>query len=613
MLFFCVFVSTYRIAAQEKNVPKIRKKTSLFDDSTQTYRKLEKFAKKRKLTNEIFRNVFSLPSSKKYTGTVKKQNEDIYAGAENKIIRNIIIVTLDPFGTDIADTTQKPLSYLEKGGNLIHVKTKRFAIKNRLLIKEGDVIDKIMLHESERIIRSSEFIADASIRLDPDYRSKDSVDIMVRTQDRWSIYPSGNIGSNYKFNLSDRNIIGSGQQLDASVFKAQIFDTTAVNYRFSYFAPYIKQSFITAGIIFNAERGNEYVGTSVNRIFYSPLTRWAGGVDLFNYSTIAILTSTIDSSKTKFYNLRYWTADAWAGLSFPIRGASYQNRTTKFVMAGRFFNKNYQNAPMVEFDPIYNQQNQTNFMINFGLTQRGYYKDKFIYKYGVTEDVPIGSMVAATLGYQISPFAERYYVGVKSSYGVKFRGGNASAYFELGSFINAKGSYEQGSLNTGIQGFTSLVEFPNRILYRQFISLDFTVGLNRSQYDRITINDVKGLSGFNPVGVIGSNKMVLSTTAIFYLPWQVLGFRIAPIFNGGFGMIGDEDVSFLKDNVFPVFGFGLQIRNEYLILSSFLITIGYYPYIPSVGNSVIKLNPFGSNDFRFRNFEIGKPSYVGYY
>jgi hypothetical protein len=611
-MFFFIFVDT--AIAQEKSIKKNKKKTSIFNDSTQTYRKLEKFAKKRKITNEIFRNVFSLPPSKKYTGTVKKQNEDIYAGSENKIIRNIIIVTLDPFGTDIADTTKKAISYLEKGGNLIHIKTKRFAIRNRLLIKEGDMIDKIKLQESERIIRSSEFIGDVSVRIDPDYRSKDSVDIMIRTQDRWSIYPFGSVGGgNYRLGVSDKNIIGTGQQLDASISKAQIFDTTAVNYRFSYFAPYIKQSFITAGIIFNAERGNEYVGTSVNRNFYSPLTRWAGGLDLFNYSTIAVLTSTIDSSKTNFYNLRYWTADGWAGLSFPIRGSSYQNRTTKFVMAGRFFNKNYQNAPTVEFDPIYNQQNQTNYIFNFGLTQRGYYKDKFIYKYGVTEDVPIGSMVAITMGYQISPFAERYYLGVKSSYGVKFRGGNASTYFEVGSFINPQGSYEQGSLNTGIQGFTNILKLPSKILYRQFISLDFTVGFKRSEYDRITINDVKGLSGFNPLGIVGSNKMVLSTTAIFYLPWQILGFRVAPIFNGGFGMIGDEKVSFLKDNIFPVFGLGLQIRNEYLILSSFLITIGYYPYIPNVGSSVIKLNPFGNNDFRFRNFEIGKPSYVGYY
>jgi len=590
-----------------------KKKTSIFNDSTQFFRKIEEMAKKRRLTRELFRNIVSLPPpSQAYTGDVKKLNQDYYAGAENKIIRNIIIVTLDPFGTDIADTSKQAIGYFEQAGNKLHIKTRKFAIRNRLLFKPGDNLDKLKMVESERIIRSSDFVGDVSVRIDSNFISKDSVDVIIREQDRWSIYPFGSLGSSYRAGFVDKNIMGAGQQLEASVFKARLFDTTAVNYRFSYFVPYIKHTFITAGVIINQERGNKYRGFSINRGFYSPLARWAGGFDLFYYELIQRLTST-DSTKIEIKNISYLSQDLWGGFAIPIRGSSYQNRTTKFVVTGRVFNKNYINSLEVAFDPLFNQQNTTNYLMSFGFTQRGFYKDKFIYKYGVTEDVPIGSMISAIAGYQKRPYDERYYVGIKSSYGIKFQGGNASAYFEAATYISTLGRYEQGVVNTGVQGFTNLVKFRNKCQFRQFFALDITSGFNRNKYDRITINDVKGLKGFNPDSVVGSNKMVLSTTAVLYLPWQIIGFRFAPLFYAGFGMIGDETNSFLRDNIFPVFGLGILIRNEYLILNSFTFTLGFYPYIPNEGNAIFKPNPFGSNDFRFRNFEIGKPTEVAYF
>lgn len=588
------------------------KRESIFKDSLTTFRKIEKIAKKRRFTNELFYSIFRLPPlSKTLRGNVKKQNQDLYAAAENKIIRNIIIVTLDPFGTDIEDTASKANTYAGKFGNFIHIKTNKFAIRNRILIKENEKADKIDLYESERIIRSSDFISDVSLRVDTNYKSKDSVDIIIRTQDRWSIYGSAQGGGNYQVKATDKNIAGSGQRLEASLFKAQLFDSTSLNYRFSYFAPYIRHSFITAGVVFNRERGNEYLGGTLNRTFFSPLTKWAGGVDIFNYSLLADLTS-IDSVSTQLINIRYFTTDAWAGYAIPTKGSSYQNRTTKFVVSARFYNKNYQNAPSFEYDPVYNQQNETNWLTSFGFTQRGYYKDKYIYKYGVTEDVPIGGLISATFGYQNRPIGERYYLGFKSSYGVGFRGGNASIYYEMGTYRTLKGKNEQGTINMGVQGFTNLVVLPYRILYRQFFSTDFSIGFNRTIYDRLTINNAKGLRGFNPLEVVGSNRMIVSTSAIFYLPWQMLGFRWAPIIYLGFGMIGDEKVSFIKDNIFPLVGLGLQIRNEYLIFSSFTLSLGYYPYIPSMGTHIFKVNPFSNNDFQFRNFEIGKPTILTY-
>jgi hypothetical protein len=57
------------------------------------------------------------------------------ANVEGKVIRNISIVTLDPFYSDI-DTTVNPKNWAERTGNRLHLKTKKLAIKNLLLFKK---------------------------------------------------------------------------------------------------------------------------------------------------------------------------------------------------------------------------------------------------------------------------------------------------------------------------------------------------------------------------------------------------------------------------------------------------------------------------------------------
>jgi hypothetical protein len=58
------------------------------------------------------------------------------ANVEGKVIRNISIVTLDPFGYSDIDTTVNPKNWAERTGNRLHLKTKKLAIKKLLLFKK---------------------------------------------------------------------------------------------------------------------------------------------------------------------------------------------------------------------------------------------------------------------------------------------------------------------------------------------------------------------------------------------------------------------------------------------------------------------------------------------
>jgi hypothetical protein len=363
--------------------------------------------------------------------------------------------------------------------------------------------------------------------------------------------------------------------------------------------------------VYNHEKGNEYAGISLARNFFSPLARWAGGVDVYNYKTMVFLNSDEMVLKEKFV-AHYWTQDAWFGWAFAVGDTCKDNRRKKLVLACRFYNKNFQESAKPSHDALFNYQNQTECLFHVGLRQWFFYKDKYIYKFGVTEDVPMGAMLNAILGLQTLAMQQRYYLGIRSVWGSFYKGGNVAAYFETGTYLTSNGGPQQGSLNTGLQGFGNMLRLPFGILFRQFAALDFTFGFNRLPSEYLTINNIKGLKGFESSLVKGTNRMVLSLSSVFYLPWQAFGFRVAPVLYMGFGMIGDEKSSFLRDNAYPVLGFGVQVRNEYLVFNTFLVSFAYYPYVPNMGNHLVKFNPYESINFQFRHFDIGKPVIVGF-
>jgi hypothetical protein len=121
VIYLLVFLSYQFASAQENQTQK---------DTSKGYRAIEKYSKKRRFTKFIHKLIFHSVETEK----VKKsnfQNTQIkkYLAFEGKIIRNIKIKTLDPFGYSYTDTIKLPKNFIEKTGNSFHIKTKQIAVK----------------------------------------------------------------------------------------------------------------------------------------------------------------------------------------------------------------------------------------------------------------------------------------------------------------------------------------------------------------------------------------------------------------------------------------------------------------------------------------------------
>ena len=204
MLFCCFF--TLSATAQVKEPPK---------DSTAVYKDIQTYSKNSKFKKFVYKLIFRPSALKPQTKAIKKpENLIITKKSNGKIIRNIIIETLDPIGYSVSDTTRGPRNRFERFGNSMHNKTKKFVIKKLLLVKENGICDTILLQESERLIRGQRFIREVAIT--PIYldATNDSIDLKVRVLDSWTLVPNGRIsGSKSRIKLTERNIFGFGHQL----------------------------------------------------------------------------------------------------------------------------------------------------------------------------------------------------------------------------------------------------------------------------------------------------------------------------------------------------------------------------------------------------------------
>lgn len=247
-------------------------------DSLAVYRKIQTYADKRRFTRWLHDAVFvRVPDSAVVTPKVDKPKRDPHRRYKGARIRDILIHVQDPFGSNANDTLTYAMSSLERAGNAVHRRTRPRIIRGLILFKEGDRLDPLRLAETERVLRQYPLVNDASVTVLPIKDTKDQVDVLVIVQDRWSI--EGGLSGDQRSaqaRVTESNMLGLGQLLEQG-FEHDIARTSPVWTGQHRVYAYGK-SFVSSTASYRASQERDEAGVSVNRPFFSPLTRWAGGL-----------------------------------------------------------------------------------------------------------------------------------------------------------------------------------------------------------------------------------------------------------------------------------------------------------------------------------------------
>lgn len=579
-------------------------------DSAKVYKDIEKFSKKSKFGKFVHRLLFkstrkSKPSKK--ASTQRYYLKKAFDKHEGKIIRNINIETLDPFGYSVDNTKDQPEKGIEKFGNALHAKSKNFTIRNILLFKKNEPLDSIIAKESERLIRRQRFVRSVIIKPLPIENNKDSVDISIRVLDSWSLIPTGSIsGSRANFELSERNVFGLGHELSHDF--TQRFSDKSNSQNSRYLIRNIKNSFTNVTLNYNESlEKNISKSIRVERLFFSPLTRLAGGIFLENRA----FSDSLPNLSNEFETIRFKneTRDFWFGHAFKLFGGKNEDyRTTNLVTTIGYKKINYIKTPTVEIDPNRFFANEELYLASIGVNTRKFAEDKYLFNFGIIEDIPFGQVYSITGGFQNKNNQKRAYFGGRFAYGNYFDFGYLGINSEWGSFFEGRDTRET-TFKIEANYFTNLIYFGDWKI-RQFIKSSIVIGNNRVSIlkDRVMLGDDDGIQGFNNPLISGIRKATITLQTQTYVPGSWHGFRFSPFYNMTLGMLGNETDKFLNKSLLSKFSIGVLINNDYLVFNSFQISFSFYPKIPFQGTNIFNTNSYKNNDLSLPDYEIGQPT-----
>jgi hypothetical protein len=609
MWFKIIFVLSLFSIFTSENIT--AQQTPVKRDSTKIYKEIETYSKQRKFTKFLYGIIFkpvAVNSPKKSKKKVyKKLIQKPYSVFEGKIIRKINITTLDPFGYSVDDTSVTRHNILYNVGNYLHLKTQRITIINLMLIHKNQPFNSLLVKESERLIRSQKYVHEVFFYV-KSVGTTDSVDIDIRELDVWSIIPKGSLStSSSNIDLTDNNFLGTGHSFQTEYSRDFTKGISTLNT--NYFIPNIRNSHVNSTLQYQLDGYRNFKrGLSVDRSFFSPVAKWAAGASFYSeykHDSLKDINSLFQPIKLKFS-----TQDFWVGKAIQIfKGNTEDQLSTNLIFALRFLRVNYHEKPPEFNDPFHNYSSERFYLAGIGVSTRKYVQDRYIFKFGTVEDVPVGRVIGLTGGYQDRNNTKRLYLGLHYSFGNYYDWGYISSNFEYGTFFNGS-SPEQGVYTGGLSYFTGLYEF-GKWKFRQFIKPQLTIGINRFSYDSLTLNDGSGLDGFNSY-ISGTNRLLITSQTQSYAPWNFGGFRFGFFLTYSLGVLGDATSGFKNSKIYSLIGLGVLIKNENLIFSTFQISISFFPLIPGKGYDVFKPNSFRTTDFGFRDFEFGKPAIVVY-
>ncbi len=599
-LFCCLFCSESIFAQAVAN-----------DSTISIYQDIHDLSKKSKFNKFVYK-LFFRSSALKVENLIPEKKAVakplITKKSNGKIIRNIIVETLDPFGQSVTNTAKKPKNGLERFGNSIHLKTKEFTIRNLLLFKKNSPCDSLLLIESERLIRSQRYIREVAIT--PIYLSTtaDSIDVNIRVLDTWSLIPNGSLSKNQSsFKITERNLFGFGHQISGEI------NNQFSPKHYSVFGNYSINNILNTYIKFDLEYRKELNEDSkrkisLNRPFYSVFTKNAGGFS-FENTFLTEQFPVIDSLvnvPTKFEFQEYWYGRAFRLSKKLVKDSIYTN----LITAVSFNRKAILRKPDEVLDTSSFFASEKNIIGYIGLSKQRFYQDKYIFNYDIIEDIPYGQNIALLFGYQDKNNASRLYSGITISHGKKYNFGYLSNFMEWGSFYD-KGITEQTAFKVGFNYFSPLIHI-GKWRFRQFLKPTYIWGNNRdtSFKDQLSLNNYYGIEGFNN-RILGSQKWVFSLQTQSYVPGSWYGFRFSPYINISMGSLAEEKALFAS-KVYSKFSIGVLVNNDFLVFNSFQISFSYYPSIPFEGDNILKNNSFENTDLTLNDFQLGKPAYVRY-
>ena len=608
------YESSYRTITKYDTI--ILSQDTVYNINERILKSIERFSKKKNILSKALSGflVFDKKVAPDQAPRVIESSDKKYQVFNNKIIRKIDVKVLTSFGPSINEPEKKAKSMAQKVGNFVHVKSHKWIIRNKLLFNEGERVNSIKISDSERLLRLTNYIYDSRIIVREVEGSNDSVDVFVVVQDVFNYSGAANFNPGNRAtssSLNDVNVLGFGHQLNNSaVFNTKL--PKGYNYVGSYTIVNIYKTQMTGQYNYSFQNGQTVNNVIVNRNFLSATMKWAGGVSL-TWNRLLVATAAPSGVITLNQPLNYNQQDYWLGYSANVidpRKSKYKG--DRIILACRLLSKQYSARPGITDASLYPYYNSNLVLSTVGFVSRKYYKDRYVFRFGRTEDIPTGSLLAFTGGMQNQQNGKRVYLEANAAIS---RFNSKIGYFYLGAGAGSylyQQSWQQGTLAGKFSYFTPFIAV-GKTSFRNYLAVVYDRYINPYPGTNLNVSNTQGVEGFSPPMFTGNQKMIINYEADIFPPINFLDFRIACIVFTDLAWLSGNNTLLNKSNFAEGYGFGFRFRNDHLTFNTVEILLGYYPNANNFNYRQWYFFERGTSFYTFNDFQISKPDLEGIY
>lgn len=452
--------------------------------------------------------------------------------------------------------------------NFLHIDTRDGAIRAQLLFKSGQVYSRHVLDETARNLRSRHYLNDASVEPLRYDTATNTVDVLVKVRDVWTLNPGASYGRSGGVNhsglqLEEGNLLGYGKSLslgharnvDRNVWQWDYYDPNVLSSRWELNARYADAS--DGGL----------KGLNIAHPFYALDTRWGATVDATHEERIGRRYEM--GAVTAQYRLQREAYGAQFGWSAGLRDGWVR----RWWLGYRIEHRHFEPVPL-DTMPINSSSTWAPPDVNlaYPLLTLNWLEDRYEVQtnrdqVGRTEDVYYGRNFAMTVGYA-APFfgADRRAWMINTRIQDGYHLGERQSLF--GS-IGLVGRLEHGDW----RAMTLLSNL--RYDYRWNRRALFTASVNDAYAKRpdpnqqLYLGGEDGMRGYPLHFRSGTHTTLLSLEQRAYTDWQIL--RLLTVGGAVFfdvGHVGGRDSSMAAEDgaphrarTFKAVGLGLRLGN----------------------------------------------------
>ncbi len=503
-----------------------------------------------------------------------------------KVIRNVIIRRI-PFGTPLQDTSKALSNAIINIANFFHYDTRERIIRNNLFFRENDRLSPYLMGDNERHLRDLVYLGDANITVRQLGSTRDSVDIVIYTKDVLSLGGRFDMSSVTDFQASVRedNFLGMGDRLEGRI----LFDSERrknVGFGMEYIRRNIDGSFIDGTIgwqnfspsIIGGLKQENTLYTRFMKPLVHPYMKWTYGAEAAWHSSQNMYQP--DSLYKLDQHYSYYNVDAWGGILFDphFTASKPTDERLRTYIGLRILHQEFNYVPGRYTDQYFFRYADVDAVLaSLSLFSQNFFKTRYVYGLGRTEDVPEGVDVSVTTGWTNRQNRSRHYIGTGVQLSYFSKHDNYYNYTLRAGGYRYKKVFEDFDVMANLEFFSNIKRF-GKWRQRSFVTVGVAKQINPLLNEPLFIASDYGLNEFTNDSLFGGSfRATIKAESVFYHDWSFVGFRFAPLIFANASFLDGEMPSRMGNKFFPSVGAGLRVRNESLIFGTIELRGFYFP------------------------------------